>query len=74
MASKAQHVVPRQKGWSVRRSGAARASSNHSTQAEAIAAGTRIAQNNKTELYIHGSDGRIRERHSYGADRQAPKG
>jgi hypothetical protein len=46
----------------------------HETQADAIKAGTKIAQNQKTELYIHGRDGRIRERNSYGNDPHPPKG
>jgi len=66
MAKKGQHIVPSSGGWSVKKAGAARASSVHATQAEAIAAGTQIARNQKTELYIHGRDGRIRERSSYG--------
>lgn len=74
MAKKGQHVVPSTNGWSVRKAGASRASSNHTTQQEAIAAATIIARNQKTELYIHGRDGRIRERNSYGNDAYPPKG
>lgn len=74
MAKKGQHVVPSTSGWSVRKAGASRASSNHTTQQEAIAAATTIARNQKTELYIHGRDGRIRERNSYGNDPYLPKG
>lgn len=64
MSRKGQHVVPSEGGWSVKKAGAARASSVHATQADAIAAAKRIARNQKTELYIHGTDGRIRERDS----------
>lgn len=74
MAKKGQHVVPRSDGWSVRKTGATRASSVHATQADAIEAATRLARNQKTELYIHGRDGRIRERNSYGNDPVAQKG
>ena len=74
MAKKSQHVVPQSGRWAVRSTGAARASSVHPTQAEAITAATAIARNNKTELYIHGKDGRIRERNSYGTDPHPPKG
>jgi hypothetical protein len=74
MAKKGQHVVPSSSGWSVKKAGAARATSNHETQAEAIAAAVEIARNQKTELYIHGRDGRIRERNSYGNDPKPPKG
>ncbi|TXC73368.1 DUF2188 domain-containing protein [Sphingorhabdus soli] len=74
MSKKGQHVVPNKGGWSVKKAGASKASSTHATQAEAIKAATKVAQNQKTELYIHGRDGRIRERNSYGNDPHPPKG
>ncbi|NLD67201.1 MAG: DUF2188 domain-containing protein [Limnobacter sp.] len=74
MSRKGQHVVPSANGCSVKKSGASRASSTHATQQEAIAAATQIARNQRTELYIHGRDGRIRERNSYGTDPHPPKG
>lgn len=74
MSKKGQHVVPNAGKWSVKKAGSARATSTHGTQAEAISAATRIAQNQKTELYVHGRDGRIRERNSYGNDPHPPKG
>lgn len=75
MAKTGQHVVRSSSGgWAVKKAGSSRATSTHSTQAEAIEAGTRIARNQKTELYIHGRDGRIRERNSYGNDPHPPKG
>ena len=74
MSKPGQHVVPNERGWSVRRAGASKASSVHQTQEEAIQTATRLAQKQRTELYIHGRDGRIRERNSYGSDRYPPKG
>ena len=74
MARKGQHVVPSSGGWAVKKAGASRATSTHITQAEAIEAATRIARNQHTELYVHGRDGRIRERNSYGKDPYPPKG
>ena len=74
MSKKGQHVVPGISGWSVKKAGSSRATSVHATQAEAIAAATQIARNQKTELYIQGRDGRIRERNSYGNDPHPPKG
>jgi len=74
MSRKGQHVVPSTDGWSVRKAGAAKATSTHRTQSEAIRAATKIARNQKTELYVHGKDGRIRERNSYGSDPHPPKG
>lgn len=72
--AKGQHVVPNSGGWSVKKAGASRATSTHETQAAAIQAATKIAQNQQTEVYIHGRDGRIRERNSYGKDPHPPKG
>lgn len=74
MAKPGQHVVPSSDGWSVKKAGASRASSKHSTQREAIAVATKVARNQKTEVYIHGQDGRIRERNSYGSDPYPPRG
>ena len=71
---KGQHVVPRESGWVVLKSGAVRVTSKHETQSDAIDAARRIAKNQKTEVYIHGTDGRIRERRSFGSDPHPPKG
>ena len=72
--SKNQHVVPHQNGWAVKREGADRASSTHRTQSEAIERGREVAQNQRSELFIHGWDGRIRERDTHGKDPYPPKG
>lgn len=74
MSGKAQHVVPHGDKWSVRRSGASRASGVYQTQREAVSVARDLARNQGTELYIHGRDGRIRERDSYGKDPMPPKG
>lgn len=74
MSGKGQHVVPRKNGWAVRKAGSAKASKIFSTQKEAIKEATKTAKNQKAELYIHGRDGRIRERNSYGNDPVRSKG
>lgn len=72
--SKNQHVIPSPKGgWSVRATGAERASKTFSTQGAAIRHGREIARKDGGELYIHRSDGTIRERSSYGRDPFPPK-
>ncbi len=71
---KDQHVVGHEDGWAVRGEGNTRATSVHSTQAEAIDAARIIARNQEAELLIHGRDGRIREKDSYGHDPHPPKG
>lgn len=68
------HTVPTEDGWANRREGAARASSIHETQAEAIRAARATAAREKTEHFIHGENGRIRERNSYGNDPEERKG
>ena len=74
MPRKAQHVVPRDGKWAVRKTGANRVTRSFETQREAIEAARDIARNQRTELYIHGRAGRIRERDSYGKDPFPPKG
>lgn len=74
MPKKGQHVVPNGSKWSVRRAGAKRASGTFSTQKEAIQRAKDLAITQGTELYVHGKDGRIRERNSYGRDPFPPKG
>ena len=61
-------------GWQVRIEGSARARSIHKTQAEAVKAGSAIARKNKSELLVHGRDGKIRERSTYGQDPRRTKG
>lgn len=74
MRKRNQHVVPHEEGWAVRGAGSRRATSVHQTQREAIDAGRQIARNQRTELFVHGRDGRIRERDSHGNDPFPPKG
>ncbi|MGO1077132.1 DUF2188 domain-containing protein [Inquilinus sp. CA228] len=74
MSRKDQHVVPNGEGWSVRSAGASRASGTYKTQEEAIKRARDLAKNQKSELYVHGRDGRIRERSSFGRDTYPPKG
>lgn len=74
MSKKNQHVVPHGDNWAVKGAGNGKATSVHSTQAEAIRHGRQIAQNQQSELLIHGENGRIREKNSYGNDPYPPKG
>jgi len=54
--------------------GGQRASSVHETQREAIDRAREISRNQNSELFVHGRDGRIRERDSHGNDPNPPKG
>ena len=69
-----QHVVPHPDGWAVKPEGGQRSSSVHGTQRQAIDRAREIAENQGTELFIHGRDGRIRERDSHGPDPFPPRG
>lgn len=71
--AKNQHVVPTDNGWGVRGEGNGRLTSQHQTQAQAIDAARQIAQNHRAEVVIHGTDGRIRDRDSYGNDPCPPR-
>jgi len=71
---KNQHVVKRDDGWAVRGEGNSKDTSHHRTQQEATDAARDIAQNQKSEVLIHGRDGKIRDRDSYGNDPYPPKG
>lgn len=72
---KNQHVTHRSDGnWQVKGSGNKKATIITQTQKEAISIATDIARNQKSELVIHGLDGRIREKNSYGNDPYPPKG
>lgn len=74
MPTKGQHVVPNGGKWAVRKAGSERASGVFDTQKEAISRGKELAKNQGTELYVHGKDGRIRERSTFGKDPAPPKG
>jgi len=68
------HVVPHEDRWAVEREGGQRASSVHRTQAEAETRGREQARNDGVEFLLHGRDGQIRERDSYGNDPYPPRG
>jgi hypothetical protein len=65
---KNQHVVPHNGQWGVRGEGNDRFTSLHDTQAKAIDAARKIAQNQGSELFIHNRQGQIRDRDSHGND------
>lgn len=71
---KNQHVTPHSSGWQVKGAGNSKATAVTKTQAEAITIAKSIAKNNKSEVVIHGTNGRIREKNSYGNDPFPPKG
>ena len=72
--AKNQHVVPRNGQWAVRGEGNIKDTGVFKTQTDAINRAREIARGQGSELVIHGRDGRIREKSSYGRDPFPPKG
>ena len=74
MAKASKHVVPSPSGgWAVKTAGASRVGKTFDTQAKAIEYGRDAARKTQTELYIHGRDGTIKNKNSYGKDPSPPK-
>jgi Uncharacterized protein conserved in bacteria (DUF2188) len=73
MAKKSNHVVLSHTGWAVKKSGADRASRVFETKIMAIDYAIVLSKNEKTELFIHKSNGMIQNRNSYGSDPIPPK-
>jgi hypothetical protein len=71
---KNQHVTPHSKGWQVKGEGNIKATAITKTQAESEKIAIQIAKVQKSEVVIHGIDGRIRDKKSYGNDPREIKG
>ena len=69
-----QHVTRRGNQWAVTGAGNSRATAIVPTQQQAISIAKPIAQNQSGDVVIHGRNGQIRERNSYGNDPFPPKG
>ncbi len=74
MAKKNQHVLPHANGWAVKGAGNSKVTAIASTQSKAIEIAKEIAKNQHSELIIHGTNGQIREKNTYGPDNHPPKG
>jgi hypothetical protein len=73
--SKNQHVTPHPEGgWQVKGAGNSKATKKTETQYEAINIAQKISKNQNSELLIHGKNGQIREKNSYGNDTFPPRG
>ena len=69
-----QHVVPNPNGgWAVRKGGSDRVTKTFNKQSDAITFAKDISKNQGAELYIHGRNGMIREKNSYGNDPLPPR-
>lgn len=72
--SKNQHVVPHGDKWAVKGEGNQKNTVITGTQQEAIDRAREIARNQESELLIHGKNGQIRQKDSYGNDPRNIKG
>lgn len=74
MGNGSHHVVPNSDGgWDVERSGAERPSNHFDKKQDAVDKAREISRNQKTELVIHGKDGKIQRKDSHGNDPCPPK-
>jgi hypothetical protein len=66
MAKNSRHVVPSTTGgWSVRKSGAARASKNFEKQTDAVTYAKALAKKDNADVYVHRRSGTVRDHTSY---------
>ena len=72
---KTTHVVPNPDGGrDVKKGGQKKPVSHHIKKATAIDRARNTSKNEKSELYIHGKDGKIQRKDSHGGDPHPPKG
>jgi len=71
---KNQYVVSLGNRWAVKEEGAAEPFAVFKTQSEAWEKAKSIARKERTEAFLHGRDGQIRERNTYGYDPTRHKG
>lgn len=73
MPGKNQHVVPHENGWGIKGAGNSRLTAITPTKEKAVDLAREIARNQHSELVIHGKDGKIQDKDSYGNDPCPPK-
>ena len=73
--SKTHHVVPSPDGGrDIKKGGADRSSGHFDKMQDAVDRAREISQNQASELFIHGKDGKIQQKDSHGNDPFPPKG
>lgn len=73
--AKTRHVVPNQDGgWDSKKGGADRASKHFNTKKSAEDYSRNLSKKEKSELFIHGKDGKIQRKDSHGNDDFPPRG
>ncbi len=66
-------MVPHKDGWATKKEGNDKASKVFDKKSDAVDSGRESANKGKTELIIHGKDGKIQDSDSYGNDPNPPK-
>lgn len=67
------HVVPQDGSWAVKTEKSEKAYRVVDTQKEAIDIARRVAENQQSEMLVHGRNGQIRQKDSFGNDPFPPK-
>ena len=70
---KNQHVLAHDDRWAVKEEGGRTPVATFRTQGQAWERAKAIARRERSEAVLHGKDGRIRERNTYGADPRGSK-
>ncbi len=73
MTKKNIHTVPHGNKWAVKKEGVEEPLSTHTTKGTALERGASEARKSKVEHVIHGRDGKIQDKDSYGPDSCPPK-
>ncbi len=73
MAKSNVHVTFKNNVWNVKSEGTSKPCNTYDTKSEALARGRQVAQNKGVELVIHGKNGRIQDKDSFGKDSCPPK-
>ena len=69
------HVVPNPNGgWDVKKDGKTCRNGHQEKKQDAVDVGRKSSQDQNTELYIHGKDGKFQKKDSHGNDPCPPKG
>jgi hypothetical protein len=69
-----QHVVSHDGGWAVRAEGAEQPLATFKTQGEAWEKAKSVARKERSEAFLHGRNGQIRARNTYGYDPRRTRG
>jgi hypothetical protein len=73
MGKKNIHTVPFGNKWAVKKEGTKEPISTHNTKKVALEKAVSLAKKDRVENVIHGQNGRIQDKDSYGNDPNPPK-